>query len=106
MIQITDTAKTKIIDILIDAKSKHLRCGLQGGGCNGFRYFFLIETEKAEDDFEVDLDNGLSILVDAMSMSYLSEAVLDYRSDIMGESFVFNNPNVSTSCGCGSSVGF
>lgn len=106
MIKVTETAKEKIVDVLASEKSKMLRFGLQGGGCNGFQYFFAVEEEKAEDDFEVDVGNGYVMLVDSMSMMYLEEAEIDYKKDLMGESFVFNNPNQKTSCGCGSSVGF
>lgn len=106
MISVTDAAKNKMIDVLIENQSSYLRFGLQGGGCNGFQYYFSIEESKEEDDIEVQLDYTHFLIVDSMSMMYLHEAVIDYKKDLMGESFVFNNPNVSTSCGCGSSVGF
>jgi iron-sulfur cluster assembly protein len=106
MVRLTEKAKEKIIDVLIDEKATMLRFGLQGGGCNGFTYYFAIETEKAEDDFEIPVNEGFTLVVDAMSSMYLEEAEIDYKKDLMGESFVFNNPNQKTSCGCGSSVGF
>lgn len=95
-----------MIDVLIDEKSPMLRFGLQGGGCSGFSYYFSIETEKEEDDYEITLDESHMLIVDAVSMMYLANAEIDYKSDIMGESFVFNNPDVKTSCGCGQSVSF
>lgn len=106
MVGVTDAAKEKMLDVLIDNKASFLRFGLQGGGCNGFQYYFAIEENKEEDDHIVQLDDTHSLLVDSASMMYLHEAVIDYKKDLMGESFVFNNPNVSTQCGCGSSVGF
>lgn len=106
MIKITEAAKSKIVDVLIDEKARFLRFGLQGGGCNGFQYYFSVDKEKAEDDIEVNIGDGYTLLIDAMSMMYLEEAEIDYKKDLMGESFVFNNPNQKTSCGCGSSVGF
>lgn len=106
MISVTDAAKNKMIDVLIDNQSSYLRFGLQGGGCNGFQYYFSIEEDKEEDDHIVQLDDRRVLLVDSMSMQYLHEAEIDYKKDLMGESFVFKNPNVSTQCGCGSSVGF
>lgn len=106
MIKITDTAKEKIIDVLITEKSKYLRFGLQGGGCNGFQYFFQVEEAREEEDLELPLGDGYTLIVDAMSMMYLDDAEIDYKKDIMGETFVFNNPNQKTSCGCGNSVGF
>lgn len=106
MIKVTEKAKEKIIDVLIDEKAKMLRLGLQGGGCNGFQYYFAVETEMAEDDLEINLEDGYLLIVDSMSMMYLENAEIDYKRDLMGETFIFNNPGVKTSCGCGSSVGF
>jgi len=106
MISVTDRAKEKMISVLIDEKSSFLRFGLQGGGCNGFTYYFAVETEQQEDDLSIVLDDTHMLLVDSMSMMYLTDAEIDYKKDLMGESFVFNNPNATTHCGCGSSVGF
>lgn len=106
MIRITENARSKIVDVLIDEKARMLRFGLQGGGCNGFQYYFAVEPEKSEDDFEIPLSDGYILLVDSMSAMYLEDAEIDYKKDIMGETFVFNNPNTTTKCGCGSSVGF
>lgn len=106
MITVTDLAKEKIIDVLISEKSNVLRFGLQGGGCNGFQYYFSAEATQEEDDLVLPLDEGRILVVDSMSMMYLENAEIDYKKDIMGESFVFNNSSVKTSCGCGSSVGF
>ncbi len=106
MINITEQAKQKIISILDDEGGTMVRFGLQGGGCNGFQYFITLENKQEEDDFEVPIDDERKLLVDAMSNTYLQEAEIDYKKDMMGETFVFKNPNVKHSCGCGSSVGF
>jgi iron-sulfur cluster assembly accessory protein len=106
MVKITDAAKAKIVSILREENSSFLRFGLKGGGCNGFTYFITLDKEAAEDDFEVDIDGSYKMLVDAASNMYLEDAEIDYKKDMMGESFIFNNPNQKTSCGCGSSVGF
>jgi iron-sulfur cluster assembly accessory protein len=106
MIRITDKAKEKIVSILSEEKSTYLRFGLQGGGCNGFTYFFAVEETLEEDDFQIAIDGSHTLLVDAASNMYLEEAEIDYKKDLMGESFIFNNPNQKTSCGCGSSVSF
>jgi iron-sulfur cluster assembly protein len=106
MVRITDKAKEKIISILKEENSPFLRFGLQGGGCNGFTYFITLDKEIAEDDFQIPIDNSYTMLVDAASNMYLEEAEIDYKKDMMGESFIFNNPNQKSSCGCGSSVGF
>jgi iron-sulfur cluster insertion protein len=81
-----------------------LRVFVQGGGCSGFQYGFAFEDTRNEDDF--DFDHGaVKVLVDAMSMQYLHGAEIDYREDAMGTSFVINNPQAITTCGCGSSFG-
>ena len=106
MIKITESAKVKIVSILEEENSPFLRFGLQGGGCNGFSYFITLDKEIAEGDFEIDIDGSYKMLVDAASNMYLENAEIDYKKDLMGESFVFNNPDQKTKCGCGSSVGF
>lgn len=106
MITITEKAKEKLLDILREDNSEYIRFGLQGGGCNGFQYFLTLDQIKEEDDHVFDLGNGHALLVDAMSSMYLPGTTIDYRKDIMGETFVFENPNTTTKCGCGSSVGF
>jgi len=106
MINITEQAKQKMLSILDDEGATLVRFGLQGGGCNGFQYFITLEEKQEEDDFEIPLEDDKKLLVDAMSNTYLQEAEIDYKKDMMGETFVFKNPNVKHSCGCGSSVGF
>jgi iron-sulfur cluster insertion protein len=100
MITITESAQAKIADILAEENNAKLkvRAFVQGGGCSGFQYGFTLDEEQAEDDFEV-----YGVLVDSMSMQYLAGAVIDYKDDINGSSFVINNPNAQTTCGCGSS---
>jgi len=71
---------------------------VKGGGCSGFQYGFTLDETVNEDDFEVD-----GVLVDAMSMQYMTGATIDYREDAMGSSFNISNPNAETTCGCGSS---
>jgi iron-sulfur cluster insertion protein len=107
MIEITESAKTKIVDILIDENNPRavLRTFVQGGGCSGFSYGFTIDEEQNEDDFEFPLDDKYKVLVDAMSMQYLQGAVIDYKEDLMGANFSIKNPNATTTCGCGSSFG-
>ena len=104
MIEITESAKSKIIDLLIDENNPKLalRTFVQGGGCAGFSYGFTFDEEVNEDDFEIPLDT-FKVLVDAMSMQYLQGATIDYKEELMGSQFVIKNPNAKTSCGCGSS---
>ena len=104
MITITDAAQDKIQSLLTEENNPRLmlRTFVQGGGCSGFQYGFTFDEEQAEDDFDFAAGT-VRVLVDAMSMQYLQGAVIDYREDLMGASFVINNPNATTTCGCGSS---
>ena len=78
-----------------------LRVYVQGGGCSGFQYGFTFD-EKKEDD-EVVVTDGVTLVVDPLSLQYLSGAEIDYSSDHFSSQFVIRNPNVQTTCGCGSS---
>ena len=79
-----------------------LRVFVQGGGCSGFQYGFTFDENKNDDDFDFVYDT-VKVIVDAMSMQYLQGADIDFRDDLMGSSFVINNPQAQTTCGCGSS---
>lgn len=79
-----------------------LRVFVQGGGCSGMSYGFTFEEVQNEDDFDFAYEE-VRVVVDSMSMQYLQGATIDYKEDIMGSSFVIDNPNAQTSCGCGSS---
>ncbi len=105
MVEITEAAKQKVIDVLIDENTPGLmlRTFVQGGGCSGFTYGFTFDNEKNEDDFEFPLDEKYKVVVDAMSMQYLTGAEIDYKEDLQGSQFVIKNPNAQSTCGCGSS---
>jgi iron-sulfur cluster assembly accessory protein len=79
-----------------------LRVAVDGGGCSGFQYRFEIDTAKADDDLVFERD-GAQVLVDSVSMPFLEGSVLDFVDDLMGQSFRVNNPQVKSSCGCGTS---
>jgi iron-sulfur cluster insertion protein len=104
MITISENAKTKILDLLAEENNPDLklRTFVQGGGCSGFTYGFTFDLEQGEDDFELPLGD-YKVLVDSMSMQYLTGAEVDYKEDLSGSSFVIRNPNAETTCGCGSS---
>lgn len=104
MINISDTAKNKILELLAEENNPNamLRTFVQGGGCSGFQYGFTFDEVQNEDDFEFPIGHT-KLLVDAMSMQYLTGAVIDYKDDLDGSQFVINNPNAETTCGCGSS---
>ena len=104
MITITENATIKLKDILAEETNPNLklRIFVQGGGCSGMSYGFTLDEEQNEDDFTLD-ESGVQVLVDSMSMQYLTGAEIDYKDDLMGASFSIKNPNAQTTCGCGSS---
>ena len=106
MITISQSAKTKIKDLLYEEGNPNLslRTFVQGGGCSGFSYGFTFDEIANEDDFEIPLDE-FKVLVDSMSMQYLQGAEIDFKEDLQGSQFSIKNPNATTTCGCGSSFG-
>jgi iron-sulfur cluster insertion protein len=104
MITVTDSARSRIIDILIDENDPAvaLRTFVQGGGCSGFSYGFTLDSVQNEDDWVINL-GSFKLLVDAMSMQYLQGATIDYKETLMSNEFVIINPNAVSQCGCGSS---
>lgn len=101
---ITESAVTKISSLLAEENNPNLklRTFVQGGGCSGFQYGFTFDEDENEDDFVIEKSN-IKILIDSMSMQYLTGAVIDYKEDLSGSSFNIKNPNAQTTCGCGSS---
>lgn len=100
----TDSAATKVKQ-LIDEEgnpSLKLRVFVSGGGCSGFQYGFTFDEVANEDDMAME-KNGVTLLIDAMSMQYLMGAEIDYTEGLEGAQFVIKNPNATTTCGCGSS---
>lgn len=104
MIEITDTAIEKISQLIEEEKDSNLmlRAFVSGGGCSGFQYGFTLDNDQQSDDWEFSI-NKYKLLVDAVSMNYLTGATIDFKEDIYGAHFTIINPNASTSCGCGNS---
>lgn len=98
------SAIVKIQDILAEENNPNikLRVFVQGGGCSGFSYGFTLDEIQNEDDFDFDYEN-VKVLVDSMSFQYLQGSTISYKEELMGASFVINNPQAVTTCGCGSS---
>jgi iron-sulfur cluster insertion protein len=105
MINVTESAKSKIVDLLTEENNPNLmlRTFVQGGGCSGFSYGFTFDDNQSKDDFEFPLNEQYKVVVDSMSIQYLQGATIDYKEDSLGSNFSINNPNATTSCGCGSS---
>lgn len=106
MINLNETAIQKLKELILEEGNPDLklRIFVQGGGCSGFQYGFTFDEEKGEDDFDLTFD-GVSVLVDSMSSQYLQGAVIKYTTDAMGSNFSIDNPQATTTCGCGSSFG-
>jgi iron-sulfur cluster insertion protein len=104
MIEVTESAVGKIKDLLSEENNPNLklRTFVQGGGCSGFSYGFTFDEEQNEDDFAVEHE-GMTLLIDSVSMQYLAGATIDYQEELSGSSFTIKNPNAQTTCGCGSS---
>jgi iron-sulfur cluster assembly accessory protein len=101
-ITITDRAAEKIRVLLAGAKEGHgLRVKVVEGGCSGFEYKMDIDSPEADD--QVVDKNGARVLLGAKSILHLSGTELDYKDELMQSGFVFNNPNVKGTCGCGTS---
>lgn len=79
-----------------------LRVFITGGGCSGFQYGFTFDERVQEGDTVIEKE-GVTLLVDPMSVQYLEGAEIDYTEGLEGEQFVIRNPNAVTTCGCGSS---
>ena len=104
MITLSESAVARIKDILDEENNPalKLRVFVQGGGCSGFSYGFTFDEAVNEDDFTFDT-NGVTLLVDSMSMQYLESATIKFEDGLMGSSFVIDNPGAKSTCGCGSS---
>ena len=100
----SDSAATKVSALIAEEGNDNLklRVYVSGGGCSGFQYGFTFDEEVNEDDTCVE-KNGVTVLIDAMSIQYLNGAEIDYKEDLSGAQFVIRNPNATTTCGCGSS---
>jgi iron-sulfur cluster insertion protein len=102
--KIQESAVIKLRELRAEENNPDLkfRVFVQGGGCSGMQYGFTFDEAQNEDDFDFRFDD-LTVLVDAMSMSYLADADIRWQESDMGASFVIDNPQAETTCGCGSS---
>lgn len=100
----TASAAAKVRELIRDEGNDDLalRVYIQGGGCSGFQYGFEFDENRAEDDLALVTD-GVTLLVDPLSLQYLMGAQVDYSEGLTGAQFVIRNPNARTTCGCGSS---
>lgn len=104
VVTVTESAIAKVRSLIEeeDNPDLKLRVYVTGGGCSGFQYGFTFDEAVADDDSIVERD-GVKVVVDAMSYPYLVGAVVNYEEGLQGSKFVIQNPNASSTCGCGSS---
>lgn len=100
----TNAAADKVAQLIRDEGNPNLklRVFISGGGCSGFQYGFTFDENSEDGDTRVE-NQGVTLLIDPMSIQYLSGAEIDYKEDLEGARFVIRNPNAATTCGCGSS---
>lgn len=103
-ITLTERAADKVRELLTEEENLalKLRVFISGGGCSGFQYGFSFDEALADDDTVIERD-GVVVLVDSMSFPYLSGSEVDYSEGLEGSRFTVNNPNATTTCGCGAS---
>jgi iron-sulfur cluster insertion protein len=100
----TDAAANKVSELIREEDNPDLmlRVFISGGGCSGFQYGFTFDESVEDGDSQVE-NQGVTLLVDPMSVQYLMGAEIDYKEDLQGAQFIIRNPNAQTTCGCGSS---
>ncbi len=101
---VTETAARRIGAILAKESQPDLklRISVSGGGCSGFQYGFALDGRDEDGDIAIERD-GARVVIDGMSLLYVMGCELDYVEDLTGSYFRVNNPNASSSCGCGNS---
>jgi iron-sulfur cluster assembly accessory protein len=102
-VSVTDRASDKIAAILKkETAGAMLRVSVEGGGCSGFQYKFDVERERAQDDIAIGRPDA-KVLIDPVSLGFLTGSQIDYVDDLIGAAFKINNPQAKSSCGCGTS---
>jgi iron-sulfur cluster assembly accessory protein len=102
-VTVSARAAKRIAEILrAEPEPAMLRVAVTGGGCSGFQYNFVLESDRLDDDLVVERD-GATVLVDPVSLDFLNGAEIDFVDDLIGAAFKINNPNATSSCGCGTS---
>ena len=103
-VRLTDRAAKRIRDIVREdpAEGSMLRLAVNGGGCSGFQYDFSLAAKPSEDDLVIEHD-GAVVLIDPVSLDFLKGAEIDFADEMIGAAFRVNNPNATSSCGCGTS---
>ena len=100
-VNVTTRAANRICEITADKTDLHaLRISVNGGGCSGFQYDFAIADERNDDDLAIEKD-GAMVLIDSISLGFMTGSTVDFVDDLIGQSFKVQNPLAKASCGCG-----
>jgi iron-sulfur cluster assembly accessory protein len=99
--KVTPRAFERLAEIGASDQGKALRVAVEGGGCSGFQYEIALDDAK-EDDLVLE-GQGQRVVVDSVSLPFLTNAVIDFSEELIGARFVIDNPNATSSCGCGTS---
>jgi iron-sulfur cluster assembly accessory protein len=99
--KVTSRAFARLAEIGAAAQGKALRVAVEGGGCSGFQYEIVLDEVKA-DDLILE-GSGETVVIDSVSLPFLAAAVIDFSEELIGARFVIENPNATSSCGCGTS---
>ena len=99
--KVTRRAFERLAEIIPANSNKGLRVAVEGGGCSGFQYNIELDT-KHEDDLILE-NAGNKVFIDSTSLPFLSNATIDFSEELIGARFIIDNPNASSSCGCGTS---
>ncbi|HUO02822.1 MAG TPA: iron-sulfur cluster insertion protein ErpA [Rhizomicrobium sp.] len=102
-VTVSPRAAKRIATILSgEGQGAMLRLAVTGGGCSGFQYNFALDETRMDDDLFIE-EGGAKILIDPVSLDFLAGAEIDFTDDLIGQAFKVNNPNATSSCGCGTS---
>ena len=99
--KVTPRAFERLAEIGAAAQGKALRIAVEGGGCSGFQY--EIDLDQAKDDDLILSNHGETVVIDSVSLPFLADATIDFTEELIGARFIIDNPNASSSCGCGTS---
>jgi iron-sulfur cluster assembly accessory protein len=102
-VTVSDRAAKRIAKILTgEPDGTVLRVSVEGGGCSGLQYKYDLVTDREDDDLAIE-KNGVTVLIDSVSLQYMAGSEIDFVDDLIGQAFQINNPNAVAGCGCGTS---
>ena len=102
MLQITDSAKEYLTSMTESERKRFAHLSVLGGGCSGFQYEISMDSDIKENDLILS-ENECRVVIDPISLEFLSGAIIDFKEELIGSKFVIENPNATSSCGCGTS---